>query len=298
MNDTTMTTVSAAVNKPPIVILRERLENRREELKNALTDITPDQFIRALMTSAQINPELQACTWQSIWEACMRSCRDGLLPDGVEAAIVPYKSRAQYIPMYQGRLRQFRRSGQFKSITANVVREGEEFSHYIDEQGPHFRHVPGNSFEAPIVNVYAMALTKEGGIFLDVMTIAEANKHRNMSRASRDDAPWKQWPEEMYKKTALLRLSKVLPSARDIIGDEDVPEIEGPATAPIAQVARAPGAASALEQFASSASAASLHTQDVQPPTEEDDGAQGPGRDTPSLDPAAADKSKGKPDVR
>ena len=127
MTDTALATTEA--NKPPIVILRERLESRKGELRAALTDITPEQFIRAVTTAAQINPEIQACTWQSVWDACMRACRDGLLPDGVDGAIVPYKSKAGWIPMYQGLLRRFRRSGQFRWVKADVVREGEEFTH-------------------------------------------------------------------------------------------------------------------------------------------------------------------------
>jgi recombination protein RecT len=248
MTDTGLTTVATAVNKPPIVIMREHLEARKGELKAALTDVSPEQFIRAVITSATINPEIQACTWQSVWIACMQACRDGLLPDGVEGAIVPFKSKAQWLPMYQGLLRRFRRSGQFKSIVANVVREGERWMEWYDETGPHFRHEPGDSFERPIVRVYASATTKDGGFFLASLPIAEANKIRNMSRASRDDSPWKQWPEEMYKKTALRRLSKVLPSGRDIIGDEELPELDAPTTAPT-PIARAPGAAAALDQF-------------------------------------------------
>jgi recombination protein RecT len=250
----TMAVVAQNVNKPPIVILRERLETRRGELAAALTDITPEQFIRAVTTSATINPDIQACTWQSVWIACMQACRDGLLPDGVEGALVPFKSKASWIPMYQGLLRRFRRSGKFKWVTANVVREGEEFEHHIDEQGEHFKHVPADNFDAPIVKVYAMATTQDGGVFVTVMSIAEANKIRNMSRASRDDSPWKMWPEEMYKKTALRRLSKVLPSARDIIPDEDAPETQAmslqDAIRDMAASPRAPGAAAALEQFA------------------------------------------------
>src|SRR5262245_21857456 len=225
MTDTAVATVD---NKPPLVVLRERLEARRGELKAALVDIPPEQFIRAVITAATINPEIQACSWQSVWLACMQACRDGLLPDGVEGAIVPYKGRAGWIPMYQGLLRRFRRSGQFKWITANVVRSGEEFERWIDESGEHFKHVPGDNIAAAIERIYAMATTKVGGLFVAVLPIAEANKIRNMSRASREDSPWKMWPEEMYKKTALRRLSKMLPSARDLIGDED-DELEAPA---------------------------------------------------------------------
>lgn len=290
----TLAVVATNVNKPPIIVMRERLEARKGELKAALIDITPEQFIRAVITSATINPDILACTWQSVWIACMQACRVGLLPDGVEGAIVPYKSKATWIPMYQGLLRQFRRSGKFKWVTANVVREGEEFAHHIDEQGEHFRHVPGDNFDAPIAKIYAMATTKDGGVFVTVMGLAEANKMRNMSRASRDDAPWKVWPEEMYKKTALRRLSKVLPSGRDIIPEEDLPELEAPVAAPPMPIARAPGAAAALDQFsrASPASSDNPHpvtaVDDAREESEERD-LDGSAAATATDDPAPAD---------
>src|SRR5580765_140358 len=201
--------------KPPIVVLRERLEARSNELKNALTDVSPEQFIRALITSAQVNPDLQACSFQSIWLACMRACRDNLLPDGREGAIVPYKSTAQWIPMYQGLLKRFRQSGECKWIGADVVREGEVFEHWIDQGGEHFKHVPDGDEKAAIVKVYAAALTKDGAFYVAVMSISEINKIKAMSKASRDDSPWKVWPGEMMKKTALRRLSKLLPAGRD-----------------------------------------------------------------------------------
>lgn len=227
-----MTDTAVAIQKPQIVVLRERLQQRESELKAALVDIPVDTFIRAFITSATITPEIQACSWSSIWISLMRACRDGLLPDGVEGAVIPFKSTAQWLPMYQGLLRRFRRSGQFKTIMADLVRQDEEFHYYVDETGPHFRHVPGDRFDAPIVKIYATATTKDGGFFITVLTKAEADKIKNMSRATREDAPWKLWPEEMYKKTALRRLSKVLPSARDILGD-DLPEIEAPTVAPV-----------------------------------------------------------------
>ena len=256
-------TAVATTNKPLIVIMRERFESRKGELKHALPpDVSPDAFIRAFMTSAQLNPELQACTWQSLWDAALRACRDGLLPDGVEAAVVPFKSKAQYIRMYGGVLRQFRRSGQFKWLKTDVVREGETFEHWVTNAGEHFLHVPGDDFLAPIIKAYALATTKDGGEFCAVMSRAEIDKHRSYSRAQRDDAPWKVWFEAMAQKTAILKLAKVLPNARDLMGEEDdPPEIEAPPTAPQPSIpgsspgTRAPGAAAALDTFAASSPA-------------------------------------------
>ena len=206
-----MTDVTIHQNKPPIIILKERLEAREDELRKALTDIDPKHFIRTIITAAQINPDIQACSWQSLWLACLRACRDNLLPDGVQGAIVPFKSNAQWIPMYRGLLKRFRASGECKWITANVVREGEVFEHWITETGEHFKHVPGASDGvAPVEQVYAAALTSDGAFYVAVMTMAEINKIKASSKASREDSPWRQWPDEMMKKTALRRLKQAL----------------------------------------------------------------------------------------
>jgi phage RecT family recombinase len=250
MSDTAVTTRD---NRPPIVVLRERLEARESELRSALTDVDPKHFIRAIITAAQINPDLQACSFQSLWLACMKACRDGLLPDGREGAIVPYKTTAQWIPMYQGLLKKFRASGQCKWIGSDVVREGETFEHWVGNDGEHFKHVPGDDGTKPITKVYAAALTKDSGFYVAVMSMADIQKIKNMSRASRDDSPWKVWPEEMMKKTVLRRLSKLLPAGRDFFDDDDdvqqsLPQVQQPALYAINE--RAAGAAGALDQFA------------------------------------------------
>jgi recombinational DNA repair protein RecT len=156
-----------------------------------------------------------ACDRPSLWTACMRAAQSGLLPDGVEGAIVPYGTKATWIPMYQGLLKQFRNSGEFKWIAAGIVYEGEQYHHFIDENGEHFYHQPEHG-EGKIRRIYALATTKDGGKFICDMSPAEVAKRANMSRAKRDDAPWKTWPEEMMKKTALRQLAKYLPKSSDV----------------------------------------------------------------------------------
>ena len=174
--------------KHPLVVLREYFEVRKDEIKAALpSDISPDRFIRAMITSAQINPDLLACQRTSLFLACMRACRDGLLPDGVEGAIVPYKDKATWIPMYRKLLKKVAPS--MKWVTAHVVYEGEEFSYWIDEYGEHLKHVPSDKYDVPVVRAYAMALTLNGGVYIAVLPLAEINKIRKSSRASREDAP-------------------------------------------------------------------------------------------------------------
>jgi len=244
------TNTAIAKKQHPLVVLRERLEARVDELRSALpSDITPERFIRALTTAAQIDPNLLACTFQSLWIACMRACRDGLLPDGVEGAIVAYKDRAQFIPMYRGLLKKV--APQMKWVTTNLVYDGEQFEHYVDEHGEHLRHVPGDNFGGTVKRVYAMGATKDGGIYIAVMSLAEVEKIRKTAKASREDAPWNAWREEMQKKTALRRLCKLLPITAQLPEDEDEATEEAPKLTAV-PAPRERGAAAALDLFASS----------------------------------------------
>jgi recombination protein RecT len=271
------TTVATRDDRPPMVVLRDRLQQRQGELKAALgPDIPVETFIRAVMTSVALNPEILACSFQSIWNSCLRACRDGLIPDGQDAAIVPFKSTASYIPMYSGLLRRFRRSGQFRWITAGIVRQGEEFEHWIGADGEHFRHVPGDDVSRPIIKAYSVATTKDGGIFVAVMPKAEVDKIRAQSRATREDSPWNRHYEEMAKKTALRRLSKYLPSARDLLPDEEALDIE----------ASSPALPSPPEEPSSVAAGEEGGAQGA--PTAADESAA---RTTPAERPAAADQS-------
>ena len=230
-----MKQVATVDNRPPMVVLRERLQAREAEIR-AATEIPAETFIRAVMTSVQLNQEILACTFPSVWNACMRACRDGLLPDGIDGAIVPFKGTAQWMPMIQGQLRRFRRSGQFKWVTAGIVYQGEEFTHFIDENGEHFRHVPGSDFNAEILKCYAIATTIDGGVFVAVLNKAEVDKIRGKSRATHEDSPWRQWYTEMAKKTALRRLVKYLPQARDLMSDDDAPIPELQASSSVASI--------------------------------------------------------------
>ena len=210
----------AVEKKPhPVVVFREQLESRADTYRNALPPhIKVDRFIASMVTAVQLNPDLLACDRRSLFLASIRCAQDGLLPDGSEGAIVPFKKTATYIPMVQGLLKKFRNSGQFKWVTAGIAYEGEVYEHWLDETGEHFKHVPQGELADPkkIKRVYALATTKDGGFFVTDASMAEINKRRNMSRASRDDAPWKVWPDEMMKKTALRMLSKLLPKSSDL----------------------------------------------------------------------------------
>lgn len=204
-----------------------------DDLKNSITSLKPqiqaalpahvsvDKFARVLMTAISTTPALAQANRNSLFGACLKLAQQGLLPDGSEAAIVTFKSKdggttAQAMPMLKGILKLVRNSGELASITANVVYENDEFQYWIDENGDHLKHAPNfHGDRGNMKLVYALAKTKDGATYTEVMSKSEIEKIRNSSRA-KDSGPWVQWYEEMSKKSVLRRLAKRLPVSTDL----------------------------------------------------------------------------------
>jgi recombination protein RecT len=208
----------------PLTVLKGQLEERANEFAFALPEHIPvARFTRVVLTAVQNNPRLLTCDRASFFNAAMRAAQDGLLPDGREGAIVEYKTKvdgkekllAQWMPMYQGILKKVRNSGEFKWMTAQIVYEGDEFDHWIDQDGEHFNHKPAGISERP-ARAYSAVTTKSGGCFVEVMTLAQVAKVRAASRVKSEYGPWAKWFDEMAKKTAFRRLAKRLPVSSDL----------------------------------------------------------------------------------
>lgn len=258
-----MSNVEATKPAHPMIAFRDQFVRREPELKAALpSQISPQRFTRVALTAIQLNQELLTADRQSLWNALMRCAADGLVPDGRQAAIVLFNDNknkrvvAQYMPMIAGLLQRFRNSGQFKSVGSGVVHEGDEFNYWIDENGEHLRHVPGDGTGKPI-KAYARASTVDGGTMVKVMSYADVEKRRAVSRA-KDGPMWREWWDEAAQKTVLRNLMKRLPSSSDDIdrllgADDDEPIDNTPIAPPAEQQPEPPqqpaSIASAFDQF-------------------------------------------------
>lgn len=206
----------------PIDEVRKSLVAMGPQFKMALPKhISPARFMRIVLTAAQTAPELLTADRTSFYAACMKSAQEGLLPDGKESALVVYNTKqgpkVSYQPMVYGILKKCRNSGEILSITAQVVYEKDHFQYWLDESGEHIEHRPQMFGDrGRVLGVYAMAKTKDGGVYVEVMTSDEVEAVRNVSRAA-DSGPWAgPFASEMWRKTALKRLSKRLPMSTDL----------------------------------------------------------------------------------
>ena len=204
----------------PIDSVRSTLTKMQPEFAAALPpQIQPEKFVRTTVTAIQMQPELLNADRRSLLGACMKAAQDGLLPDGREAALVIFRSKGgaqvQYMPMIGGILKKLRNSGELASISAHVVHEHDQFDYILGDE-ERIEHKPCLFGERgqPIA-VYAVAKTKDGAVYREVMSVEEVEKVRSVSRAG-NSGPWVTWWGEMAKKTVIRRLCKRLPSSADL----------------------------------------------------------------------------------
>jgi len=204
---------------PEAALVGRALEAMTPQFKAALpAHISVEKFKRVAMTAIQQNDKLLTANRQSLYNSFSRCAQDGLLPDGREAAIVMFGDKAQYMPMIAGILKKVRNSGELESISAHVVYENDHFDYALGDE-EHITHKPLLTGDRgrPIIS-YAIAKTKDDGVYREVMTEAQVQAVRQVSRA-KDSGPWSgPFADEMRRKTVLRRLSKRLPMSTDLEG--------------------------------------------------------------------------------
>lgn len=223
MTDTAPNVPAAAAQSvakvTPMEAMRSTLTKLEAEFSMALPPQIPVQkFVRTTMTAVQMNPDLLDVDRRSLLASCMKAAQDGLLVDGREAALVIFRTKngpmAQYMPMIGGLLKKLRNSGELASIAAHVAYENDEFRYELGDE-ERIVHRPGLGKRGQPIAAYAIARTKDGAVYREVMSLDQIEQVRNVSRA-KDSGPWVSWWDEMARKTVLRRLLKRLPSSADL----------------------------------------------------------------------------------
>lgn len=186
------------------------------EFKAALPpQVDVEKFRRVALTAIERNPELVNADRASLYLAIKSCAQDGLLPDNREAALVIIGGKAVYFPMIGGVLKKVRNSGELASITSQVVHKNDKFRYWVDSDGEHIEHEPlvfGDRGDT--LGVYALAKTKDGAVYIETMDKTQVMAVRSVAKSKNVwDGPF---GEEMWRKSAIRRLSKRLPMSTDL----------------------------------------------------------------------------------
>lgn len=218
----------------------------RDNLKQALPpNVSLDRFVRTALTGIQQNPGVCDADRASLFLAIQRCAADGLMPDGREAALAVYAGKVNYMPMVLGIIKRLATAG--ITIDAQVVRENDEFEQAFGDDAHITHRAPKlGTPRGELIGVYAIAKLPNGMVMREVMDKDQIDQVRASSRSS-GAGPWKQWYDEMARKTVIRRLAKRLPIldasvADTVAADDDLYEFaagnaaegDSPAQAPAA----------------------------------------------------------------
>jgi recombination protein RecT len=260
----------------PLGVYRDLLEKQVSNFLMVMPEDTVRRFLHNVYTQINDKVELRRCDPRSVVMACRRAAEDGLMLNGVEAALVPYKDgdrgtySAQYLPMVQGIRAKVLRSGLISDVNAQVVFEGDEFDFALgDRPFIHHKKSETGGLKRPIKWVYSIATFKDGTVSREVMNIDEIMDIAAKSKARH--GPWhdETFRGEMARKTCLKRHFKQLPQSSDIqafwarLDRDETPDREPPQQLP---PTRPTTIASSLDEFA--AGGTQIEDQTTSSPTD------------------------------
>ena len=195
------------------------------EIKKALPSvITPERFTRIILSAISTNPRLAECTPQSFLGAMMTSAQLGMevnTPLG-QACLIPFKNKnqgvleVQFQLGYKGLIDLAYRSGEVSIIQAHAVYENDVFEYELGLD-PKLKHIPATSDRGNPIAYYAMFKTKDDGYGFEVMSTADIEAHARRYSKSFNNGPWQTNFDEMAKKTVLKRVLKYAPLKSEFV---------------------------------------------------------------------------------
>jgi recombination protein RecT len=237
-------------------------EKMREQFAAALPKhLTPERFCRVAITALTRTPKLAECTQESFFRCLLDLSAYGIEPDGRRAHLIPYRDNRLNVTTctlildWKGLAELAMRSGIIAKLHADIVCENDVFEYNLGEITRHA--IDWKQPRGPMYAAYAMAVTKEGPVFVAVLNKEEIDAIRRRSKSG-GSGPWVTDYNEMAKKTAFRRLAKWLPMSaefRDAV-EKDGDEVEhdtsarqvSPArSAPLDPFAQPPGEAPTIE---------------------------------------------------
>ena len=169
------------------------------------------KFCRSVVLAAS-KPDSMILNYDrnSLINALISCAQDGLVPDGVEAAILPFYSKnsnvnlAKYTPMVDGVIKILLRDSSIKRLISECVYENDHFEYEVSTQ--HFVHKPDWFGErGKMVGCYAMIERMDGTKTFETLNMAQISEIRGCAKQKH---VWDKWFSQMCRKSAIHRLSK------------------------------------------------------------------------------------------
>lgn len=181
-------------------------ENRDDIVRLIAGSIPAEKFIRAAATVLRTSTDLQGASRSSIMSALLVAAQLGLVPGGPLPGVylVKYGKECTLIISVHGFRELLYRAGAL-DVQTYIIRKGDEISHESTDEGVRVLWKSADPLDdsREMVGAFAEIRFPGGGIIQELMTKAQIEK-----RAKTGGPVWRQWREEMYRKTVLRAAAK------------------------------------------------------------------------------------------
>jgi recombination protein RecT len=167
------------------------------------------------------NPYLMKCDPNSVKDSIVNVALTGITlnPALKYAYLVPRKVKGDLKCIldisYMGMIKILTDAGAVKNVDAGVIYSNDKYD-FRRGSDPYFKHQPALSNKGEKIGAYAIAFLRDGGFQFEILGREEIEKIRATSESYKNEegrkySPWETWEDEMWKKSALKRLFKLLP---------------------------------------------------------------------------------------
>jgi recombination protein RecT len=195
-----------------------RIESERDDITRLLAGkVGTDKFIRAAATVLRTTPALLKCKPSSVMACLLVAAQLGLEPGGPLPGVylVPYGQECTLIISVHG-FRKLLYSAGALDVQTYLIRKGDEIGQESTPEGVRVQWKSADPLDDARETVGALAEIRfpGGGIIQELMSKAQLDK-----RAKMGGPVWRQWRDEMDRKTVLRAAAK---SALAIEADQAV----------------------------------------------------------------------------
>lgn len=129
-----------------------------------------------------------------------------------ECYAIPYGGNLSFQTDYKGEIKLCKRysKNKIKDIFAKVVRQGDFFMEEVDGGKQNVQYRPKPFSNEQMIGAFAIVVFEDGSMMYDTMSSEDIENVRNTYSKMKDSQAWKSSTGEMYKKTVLRRLCKLI----------------------------------------------------------------------------------------
>lgn len=183
-----------------------------------------ERLLQIMLREVSSNPDLALCTRESLLDAAIQTATLGLEIGGTlaQSHLVPFNDRqnnrkmATLVVGYRGLITLMKRGNpEIRDVFPVLIREGDEYS--LDPETSKLTHrfdpLELGREGKPLLGAYCRIRYKDGHTWDHVMTKADLDKRRKVSKT---DKIWNQWTDEMYQKTVIRGAAKYVTLSAEV----------------------------------------------------------------------------------